>query len=91
MFTAYYIVCLVLQCKTCNIFFPQTAFLEPNKKSEKKLRDKLHVLYGNLDTSAADPQSENLGDIPGVFVSGDFYPYVYFDINTSFIEAAREL
>lgn len=68
-----------------------TAMLEPNKKSEKKLRDKLHVLYGNLDTNAADPQSEQFGDIPGVYVSGDFFPYVYFDVNTSFVEAAREM
>ena len=32
----------------------QTAVLEPNKKSEKKLREKLYALYGNLDKSASD-------------------------------------
>ena len=32
----------------------QTAVLEPNKKSEKKLREKLYALYGNLDKSASE-------------------------------------
>lgn len=66
-----------------------TAVLEPNKKSEKKLREKLYALYGNLDKSASD--GADMGDIPGVFMSGDYYPYVYFDVNTAFVEAAREL
>lgn len=65
-----------------------TAVLEPNKKSEKKLREKLHALYGNLDKSATE--GPEMGDIPGVFMTGDYYPYVYFDINTAFVEAARE-
>ena len=33
--------------------------LEPNKKSEKKLREKLHVLYGNLDKSATEGPEVN--------------------------------
>ena len=32
-----------------------------------------------------------MGDIPGVFMSGDYYPYVYFDINTAFVDSARDL
>ena len=31
-----------------------------------------------------------MGDIPGVYMTGDYYPYVYFDINTNFVDSARE-
>jgi len=65
-----------------------TAILEPNKKSEKKLREKLFAMYGTLDKNASD--STDLGDIPAMFLTGDYYPYVYFDINTAFVENVRD-
>ena len=32
----------------------QTVVMEPSKKADKKLREKLYALYSNLDKSAAD-------------------------------------
>lgn len=65
-----------------------TVALEPSKKLEKKLREKLHSMYSELDIN--DVQGAEVGEIPGVFMGGDYYPYVSFDVNTAFVDTARD-
>lgn len=67
-----------------------TVMLEPNKKVDKKLREKLHTLYSSLDKNTFNEAPEMGDNIPGIYLSGDYYPYVYFDVNTNFIDVPRD-
>ena len=35
-------------------------------------------------------EHSQVGEIPGVFMGGDYYPYVSFDVNTAFVDTARD-
>lgn len=67
-----------------------TVMLEPNKKVDKKLREKLYTLYSSLDKNTFNEAPEIGDNIPGIYLSGDYYPYVYFDVNTNFIDVPRD-
>lgn len=63
----------------------QAMLLHPSKKSVKRLRDLLNQLYSHLDSSATGGAGDTV-DIPGLgFNTSEYYPYVYFKINTDMI------
>lgn len=63
----------------------QAILVHPHKKSQKRLRDVLNQLYTHLDSSATGGAGESV-DIPGLgFNTSEYYPYVYFKINTDMI------
>ncbi|KAK8376751.1 hypothetical protein O3P69_009993 [Scylla paramamosain] len=67
----------------------QAILIHPNKKSIKRLRDILNQLYSHLDSSATGGVGETV-DIPGLgFNTSEYYPYVYFKINTDMIGEHR--
>lgn len=70
----------------------QAVVLQPNKRSQKRLREVLSQLYRHLDNahvSAADTAAAGM-DIPGLNLgSADYYPYVYYRINLDLQESQR--
>lgn len=66
----------------------QAMLLQPQKKSQRRLRDMLNHLYSHLDTTAAnDSDKHEVMDIPGLgFGTSEYYPYVYFRINSDMTE-----
>ncbi|KAK3888931.1 hypothetical protein Pcinc_007032 [Petrolisthes cinctipes] len=63
----------------------QAILVHPNKKGLKRLRDSLNQLYSHLDSSATGGAGD-IVDIPGLgFNMSEYYPYVYFKINTDMI------
>ncbi|KAK4299479.1 hypothetical protein Pmani_028241 [Petrolisthes manimaculis] len=63
----------------------QAILVHPNKKGMKRLRDSLNQLYSHLDSSATGGAGD-IVDIPGLgFNTSEYYPYVYFKINTDMI------
>ncbi|KAG7154504.1 V-type proton ATPase subunit C-like [Homarus americanus] len=63
----------------------QAILVHPHKKSMKRLRDTLNQLYAHLDSSATGGAGDTV-DIPGLgFNTSEYYPYVYFKINTDMI------
>ncbi|XP_071549552.1 V-type proton ATPase subunit C [Panulirus ornatus] len=63
----------------------QAILVHPHKKSIKRLRDTLNQLYSHLDSSATGGTGD-IVDIPGLgFNTSEYYPYVYFKINTDMI------
>ncbi|MCL4132278.1 UNVERIFIED_CONTAM: hypothetical protein GTU68_066362 [Idotea baltica] len=64
----------------------QPILLHPNKKSTKRLRDTLNSLYAHLDSTATGGKGVGDVDIPGLgFNTSEYYPYVYFKMNTDMI------
>lgn len=67
----------------------QAILIHPHKKNIKRLRDILNQLYSHLDSSATGGVGETV-DIPGLgFNTSEYYPYVYFKINTDMIGEHR--
>ncbi|KAG0729142.1 V-type proton ATPase subunit C [Chionoecetes opilio] len=67
----------------------QAILIHPHKKSTKRLRDILNHLYLHLDSSATGSVGETV-DIPGLgFNTSEYYPYVYFKMNTDMIGEHR--
>lgn len=70
----------------------QAVILQPNKRSQKRLREVLNQLYAHLDNahvSAADTAAAGM-DIPGLNLgSADYYPYVYYRISLDLLESQR--
>ncbi|XP_022096398.1 V-type proton ATPase subunit C 1-A-like [Acanthaster planci] len=62
----------------------QPMLLQPFKKSHKKLRENLAVLYAHLDSNAGTATDSGY-DIPGLMMSQqEYYAYVYYPININF-------
>ncbi|NXE21458.1 VATC2 ATPase, partial [Ardeotis kori] len=62
----------------------QAMLLQPNRKSVKRLRDVLNVVFKHLDEVAAASIMDPGMDIPGLQLSNqEYYPYVYFKIDLS--------
>ncbi|KFQ65953.1 V-type proton ATPase subunit C 2, partial [Phaethon lepturus] len=65
----------------------QAMLLQPNRKSVKRLRDILNVVFKHLDEVAAASIMEPGMDIPGLQLSNqEYYPYVYFKIDLSLLD-----
>ncbi|NXX92772.1 VATC2 ATPase, partial [Centropus bengalensis] len=65
----------------------QAMLLQPNKKSVKRLRDVLNVVFKHLDEVAAASIMDPGMDIPGLQLSNqEYYPYVYFKIDLSLLD-----
>eukprot|EP00058_Branchiostoma_floridae_P000037 XP_002585525.1 hypothetical protein BRAFLDRAFT_60009 [Branchiostoma floridae] len=59
-----------------------------NKKVHRKLRDSLQQLYGHLDSSsfAVDDLPMDIPGLSGMNIGqGEYYPYVYYSINTDML------
>lgn len=60
--------------------------LDPQKKTQKRLRDVLFNLYSHLDNQLYDPKQEQV-DIPGLTLGPkEYYPYVWFQLKTNVFE-----
>lgn len=67
----------------------QTMLLQPNKRSSKRLRDVLNAVFKHLDEVAAASIMDASMDIPGLQLSNqEYYPYVYFKIDLSLLDAS---
>ncbi|NWV01729.1 VATC2 ATPase, partial [Upupa epops] len=65
----------------------QAMLLQPNRKSVKRLRDVLNVVFKHLDEVAAASIMDPGMDIPGLQLSNqEYYPYVYFKIDLSLLD-----
>ncbi|NXW55243.1 VATC2 ATPase, partial [Eurystomus gularis] len=65
----------------------QAMLLQPNRKSVKRLRDVLNVVFKHLDEVAAASMMDPGMDIPGLQLSNqEYYPYVYFKIDLSLLD-----
>jgi len=69
----------------------QAMLLLPQKKTQKRLRDKLNDLYADLDSAgsagvAADDIPAGLG-----FSQADYYPYVYYKLNIDMVGQGSSL
>ncbi|NXN94129.1 VATC2 ATPase, partial [Rhinopomastus cyanomelas] len=65
----------------------QAMLLQPNRKSVKRLRDVLNVVFKHLDEVAAASIMDPGIDIPGLQLSNqEYYPYVYFKIDLSLLD-----
>ncbi|NXH39885.1 VATC2 ATPase, partial [Dicaeum eximium] len=65
----------------------QAMLLQPNRKSVKRLRDVLNVVFKHLDEVAATSVTDPGMDIPGLQLSNqEYYPYVYFKIDLSLLD-----
>ncbi|NXU48835.1 VATC2 ATPase, partial [Turnix velox] len=65
----------------------QAMLLQPNRKSVKRLRDVLNVVFKHLDEVAAASIMDPSMDIPGLQLSNqEYYPYVYFKIDLSLLD-----
>ncbi|KFW86282.1 V-type proton ATPase subunit C 2, partial [Phalacrocorax carbo] len=65
----------------------QAMLLQPNRKSVKRLRDVLNVVFKHLDEVAAASIMDPGVDIPGLQLSNqEYYPYVYFKIDLSLLD-----
>ncbi|NXS48380.1 VATC2 ATPase, partial [Balaeniceps rex] len=65
----------------------QAMLLQPNRKSVKRLRDVLNVVFKHLDEVAAASLMDPGMDIPGLQLSNqEYYPYVYFKIDLSLLD-----
>merc|ERR550519_3055981 len=62
----------------------QAMMLLPQKKTQKRLREKLNELYADLDTTGGAGIQD---DIPAGlgFTQSDYYPYVYYKLNIDMI------
>jgi len=62
----------------------QAMLLLPQKKTQKRLREKLNELYADLDTTGGAGIQD---DIPAGlgFTQSDYYPYVYYKLNIDMI------
>ncbi|CAF2634073.1 unnamed protein product [Rotaria sp. Silwood2] len=64
--------------------------IHPTRKSTKRLRDVLDLLFGYLDQSNKSKYDEQI-DIPGVFSSQqEYYPYVYFKLDLDYIDMNKK-
>ncbi|KAI8497442.1 V-type proton ATPase subunit C 1-A-like [Branchiostoma floridae x Branchiostoma belcheri] len=67
----------------------QAMLLQPlNKKVHRKLRDSLQQLYSHLDSSsfAVDDLPMDIPGLSGMNIGqGEYYPYVYYNINTDML------
>uniref|UniRef100_A0A8C3CC91 V-type proton ATPase subunit C n=1 Tax=Cairina moschata TaxID=8855 RepID=A0A8C3CC91_CAIMO len=67
----------------------QAMLLQPNRKSIKRLRDVLNVVFKHLDEVAAASIMDPGMDIPGLQLSNqEYYPYVYFKIDLSLLDCS---
>ncbi|XP_066170897.1 V-type proton ATPase subunit C 2 isoform X1 [Sylvia atricapilla] len=67
----------------------QAMLLQPNRKSVKRLRDVLNVVFKHLDEVAAASIMDPGMDIPGLQLSNqEYYPYVYFKIDLSILDCS---
>ncbi|XP_030345692.1 V-type proton ATPase subunit C 2 isoform X2 [Strigops habroptila] len=67
----------------------QAMLLQPNRKSVKRLRDVLNVVFKHLDEVAAASIMEPGMDIPGLQLSNqEYYPYVYFKVDLSLLDSS---
>nr|XP_021381079.1 V-type proton ATPase subunit C 2 [Lonchura striata domestica] len=67
----------------------QAMLLQPNKKSVKRLRDVLNMVFKHLDEVAAASIMDPGMDIPGLQLSNqEYYPYVYFKIDLSLLDCS---
>uniref|UniRef100_A0A8C3K8L9 V-type proton ATPase subunit C n=1 Tax=Calidris pygmaea TaxID=425635 RepID=A0A8C3K8L9_9CHAR len=67
----------------------QAMLLQPNRKSVKRLRDVLNVVFKHLDEVAAASIMDPGMDIPGLQLSNqEYYPYVYFKIDLSLLDGS---
>ncbi|XP_065488228.1 V-type proton ATPase subunit C 2 isoform X1 [Caloenas nicobarica] len=67
----------------------QAMLLQPNRKSVKRLRDVLNVVFKHLDEVAAASIMDPGMDIPGLQLSNqEYYPYVYFKIDLSLLDSS---
>uniref|UniRef100_A0A8B9M3T0 V-type proton ATPase subunit C n=1 Tax=Accipiter nisus TaxID=211598 RepID=A0A8B9M3T0_9AVES len=67
----------------------QAMLLQPNRKSVKRLRDVLNVVFKHLDEVAAASIMDPGMDIPGLQLSNqEYYPYVYFKIDLSLLDCS---
>ncbi|KFV15258.1 V-type proton ATPase subunit C 2, partial [Tauraco erythrolophus] len=65
----------------------QAMLLQPNRKSVKRLRDVLNLVFKHLDEVAAASIMDPGMDIPGLQLSNqEYYPYVYFKIDLSILD-----
>ncbi|NXD37261.1 VATC2 ATPase, partial [Copsychus sechellarum] len=65
----------------------QAMLLQPNRKSVKRLRDVLNVVFKHLDEVAAASIMDPGMDIPGLQLSNqEYFPYVYFKIDLSLLD-----
>ncbi|NWZ82094.1 VATC2 ATPase, partial [Poecile atricapillus] len=65
----------------------QAMLLQPNRKSVKRLRDVLNLVFKHLDEVAAASIMDPGMDIPGLQLSNqEYYPYVYFKIDLSLLD-----
>ncbi|XP_077295525.1 V-type proton ATPase subunit Vha44 [Arctopsyche grandis] len=67
----------------------QAMLLLPNKKTSKRLRDVLQMLYQHLDASAHHGHSaQDSVDMSGMgFGQADYYPYVYYKLSIDMVES----
>merc|ERR1719259_108641 len=63
----------------------QAMVLLPQKKTQKRLREKLNELYADLDSAGGGSGKDD--DIPAGlgFTQSDYYPYVYYKLNIDMI------
>ncbi|RLW12138.1 hypothetical protein DV515_00000707 [Chloebia gouldiae] len=67
----------------------QAMLLQPNRKSVKRLRDVLNMVFKHLDEVAAASIMDPGMDIPGLQLSNqEYYPYVYFKIDLSLLDCS---
>uniref|UniRef100_A0A8B9IZ74 V-type proton ATPase subunit C n=1 Tax=Amazona collaria TaxID=241587 RepID=A0A8B9IZ74_9PSIT len=67
----------------------QAMLLQPNRKSVKRLRDVLNVVFKHLDEVAAASIMDPGMDIPGLQLSNqEYYPYVYFKVDLSLLDSS---
>lgn len=68
------------------------ALLLPKGRSESRLRSSLNEMFGHLGGSwaaAAEAESEDVANIPGITGDKDFYPYVFFELPLPMTQPAQ--
>lgn len=63
----------------------QAMVLAPHRKMQKRLREVLNTLYAKLDGTPKGSKAD-IVDLPGVSVSTDYFPYVFYKVSVDMVE-----
>lgn len=68
----------------------QAVILQPQKRTAKQIRERLHSMYAHLDNTGSIAKSSNEMDIPGFsLLQADYYPYVYYKLDIDMIDPSK--